>query len=105
MEKEDYTFAPNLFRRGNVVIYACDKIAFALNHDGAVILGDGWRPDEAGRLAAEQLAKTFPDIVKGAVAAERERCAKIANNELVDGLSAEEAAGAIREAILDPSNP
>lgn len=40
-----------------------------------------------------------------AVVGERNRCAKIANNDLVDGLSAEEAAGAIREAILDPSNP
>lgn len=70
-----YTFAPNTFRRGDVVIYAGDKIALTIKPDGIVLIGDGLRPDEAGRLAAETLARTFPIIVTEAVTAEREACA------------------------------
>jgi len=71
------TFAVNMFQSGDIVIYAGDSVALTITSDGAVVIGPGLKPDEAGCLAAESLARAFPDVVASAVAAERERCAAI----------------------------
>jgi len=48
------------------------------NADGTMEIGPGLTPDEAGRAAIDAMRDQLKFIVDAAVAAERERCAKIA---------------------------
>lgn len=48
-------------------------------HDGTMEIGPGLKPDEAGRQAVHVMRDVWGDMFKAALAAEREECAKVAD--------------------------
>jgi len=83
--------APSAFR-----FVAQGRMFLTITTDGRIEIGEGFEPDEAGRKAIEGMQYQLAFIIEAAVAAERERCAKIVADvvrddspTMVDGNDAE----------------
>lgn len=55
-----------------------DQPLLTFHSDGRVEIGPGMKPDEAGRQAIEAMKVDYAWTIQEAVSAEREACAKIA---------------------------
>lgn len=68
-----------------LVLVEGNKVILALRKDGTVDIGEGMKPDEAGRAALDALVKAWPVLLAGARADEREACAVAAEQYLENG--------------------